>query len=249
MFRHAEFFAENGITEHFFAGEASPAGSFKEEAEALLAEYISSAARHGCSLESEMLLRFHLSDITNQAPFLKELLNGKSSFISIVGQPPANGGRIALEAWHWCGGKLKQMQEGVLEVVLKNYKVLWFKTPDPVVSDSAKQTVYEFESLKRGLSVYNATVEANTVRTWLYCRDVDNNYAGLVMARNEFFAGNGLSTSTHFIASTGIEGQMEKPSRLVKMDSLNYTDLRQGQQIYLSAPEMLSQPKPRLASA
>ena len=90
-----------------------------------------------------MLLRFHLSDITNQAPFLKELLNGKSSFISIVGQPPANGGRIALEAWHWCGGKLKQMQEGVLEVVLKNYKVLWFKTPDPVVSDSAKQTVYE----------------------------------------------------------------------------------------------------------
>ena len=128
----------------------------------------------------------------------------------------------------------------MLEVVLKNYKVLWFKTPDPVVSDSAKQTVYEFESLKRGLSVYNATVEANTVRTWLYCRDVDNNYAGLVMARNEFFAGNGLSTSTHFIASTGIEGQMEKPSRLVKMDSLNYTNLRQGQQIYLSAPEMLS---------
>ena len=123
---------------------------------------------------------------------------------------------------------------------MKNYKVLCFKTPDPVVSDSAKQTVYEFESLKRGLSVYNATVEANTVRTWLYCRDVDNNYAGLVMARNEFFAGNGLSTSTHFIASTGIEGQMEKPSRLVKMDSLNYTELRQGQQIYLSAPEMLS---------
>ena len=38
MFRHAEFFAENGITEHFFAGEASPAGSFKEEAEALLEE-------------------------------------------------------------------------------------------------------------------------------------------------------------------------------------------------------------------
>lgn len=240
MLRHAEFFAGNGIREHFFAGEASPAESFKEEAEALLAEYISIAARHGCSLESEMLLRFHLSDITNQAPFLKELLNGKSSFISIVGQPPANGGRIALEAWHWCGGKLKQMQEGMLEIVLKNYKVLWFKTPDPAVADSAKQTAYEFETLKRGLSVHNATVEANTVRTWLYCRDVDNNYAGLVMARNEFFAGNGLSTATHFIASTGIEGQMEKPSRLVKMDSVNYTNLRQGQQIYLSAPEMLS---------
>ncbi|MEI3003914.1 MAG: hypothetical protein V8T87_04745 [Victivallales bacterium] len=33
---------------------------------------------------------------------------------------------------------------------------------------------------------------------------------------------------------------MEKPSYLVKMDSLNYTDLRQGQQIYFSAQKMLS---------
>ncbi|MEI3003912.1 MAG: hypothetical protein V8T87_04735 [Victivallales bacterium] len=38
-FRHAEFFAENGITEHLFAGEASPAGTFKRrEAELVLAE-------------------------------------------------------------------------------------------------------------------------------------------------------------------------------------------------------------------
>ena len=240
MFRHAEFFAENGITEHFFAGEASPAGSFKEEAEALLAEYISSAARHGCSLESEMLLRFHLSDITNQAPFLKELLNGKSSFISIVGQPPANGGRIALEAWHWCGSKLKQLHDGALECVTKNYRILWFQMPDPAVAGSAEQTSGEFEALKRMLAFHQGTVEANTVRTWLYCRDVDNNYRGLVAARNEFFAANGLSSSTHFIASTGIEGQMARPSRLVQMDSVNWMNLRRGQQIYLSAPAMLS---------
>ena len=241
MFRHSEFSTgDGGITEHFFTGVSARGNDFAEEAEALFKEYHTILASHGCSLESEILLRFHLSDVTNQTPFLCELINGRSSFISIVGQPPACGSRIALEAWHWCGSKLKQLHDGALECVTRNYKILWFQTPDPAVAGSAKQTADEFEALKRGLAPYRGTVEANTVRTWLYCRDVDNNYGGLVAARNEFFAANGLSTSTHFIASTGIEGQMAKPSRLVQMDSINWINLKDGQRIYLSAPAMLS---------
>lgn len=241
MFRHSEFHAEKGgIAEHFFAGVPAPGDDFTGEARALLAEYRSVAERHACSQESEILLRFHLSDVTNQAPFLRELIKDRSSFVSIAGQPPACGSRIALEAWHWCGGKCKQLKEGSLDCVTRNYRVLWFRMQDSAVAGSAKQTAAEFEALKRSLASCQATVEANTVRTWLYCRDVDNNYGGLVAARNEFFAANGLSTSTHFIASTGIEGQMETPSRLVQMDSVSWMNLRQGQQIYLSAPEMLS---------
>jgi enamine deaminase RidA (YjgF/YER057c/UK114 family) len=69
---------------------------------------------------------------------------------------------------------------------------------------------------------------------------VDNNYAGLVKARNEFFTGIGLTGKTHFIASTGIEGNMSAVNRLVKMDSLSYPGATQAQFVYLSAPEMLS---------
>lgn len=240
MICHSEFLTKNAISEHFFAGESIPAGSFQEEADALLAEYAAMIACYGCSPESEMLLRFHLSDITNQAPILKALLRGKSAFISLVGQPPANGGRLALESWHWCGAQRKLSKAGMLEVDLSNYKVLWFQTPEMVSHDSAQETTFEFESLKRQLAVYPATVEANLVRTWLYCRDIDNNYAGLVRARNEFFAQNGLTPSTHFVASTGIEGQLKDSSRLVKMDSVSFLNLRSLQQIFLSAPEMLS---------
>ena len=241
MFRHSEFSTGNGgIAEHFFSGVSAPGKDFAAEAEALFKAYHAFLATHGCSLESEILLRFHLSDVTNQMPFLCELIKGRSSFISVVGQPPACGSRIALEAWHWCGSKLKQLHDGALECVTRNYKILWFQTPDPAVAGSAEQTSGEFEALKRMLASHQGTVEANTVRTWLYCRDVDNNYRGLVAARNEFFAANGLSSSTHFIASTGIEGQMARPSRLVQMDSVNWMNLRRGQQIYLSAPAMLS---------
>ena len=139
MFRHSEFSTgDGGIAEHFFAGVSAQGKDFAEEAEALFREYHSILASHGCSLESEILLRFHLSDVTNQTPFLCELIKGRSSFISIVGQPPACGSRIALEAWHWCGSKLKQLHDGALECVTRNYKILWFQTPDPAVAGSAK---------------------------------------------------------------------------------------------------------------
>ena len=152
MFRHSEFHAEKGgIAEHFFAGVPAPGDDFTGEARALLAEYRSVAERHACSQESEILLRFHLSDVTNQAPFLRELIKDRSSFVSIAGQPPACGSRIALEAWHWCGGKCKQLKEGSLDCVTRNYRVLWFRMQDSAVAGSAKQTAAEFEALKRSL--------------------------------------------------------------------------------------------------
>ncbi len=239
MFRHSEFVSANGLREHFFTGHAAPAENFSAEAETLLRQYEETLVLSGCSPETEILLRFHLSDIANQAPLLRTLLTGRSSFVSMVGQPPAGGSRIALEAWHWNSGK-KNFDGRNLLVTLKNYGVLFFHTPDPPLPGSADQTAYEFEALKQKLAAHSASVEANTVRTWLYCRDVDNNYSGLVRARNDFFALNGLTSDTHFIASTGIEGQSENPSRLVTMDSLNCFGLCAGQQHYLCAPAMLS---------
>ena len=90
------------------------------------------------------------------------------------------------------------------------------------------------------LETHNANVAEHTVRTWLYNRDVDNNYAGLVQARNKYFAEIGLTKDTHFIASTGIEGQLDNVKRLVKMDSISYPTLQSGQMQYLYALENLS---------
>lgn len=77
-------------------------------------------------------------------------------------------------------------------------------------------------------------------RTWIYCRDIDNNYRGLVEGRNGCFDRYGLTPESHFIASTGIEGCTELPGRLLHMDSLGIVGLEPGQVRYMEAPDYLS---------
>ena len=226
MIYRSEFLSSSGIGERFFAGISVPDRDFVTELDALWRAYGTAAAECGCGENSEMLLRFHLSDVTNQAPLLRALTEGRKSFVSVIGQPPI-GGRVALEAWHWLGRP-------------ERYAAHWFQRGRCDAVGSLAQTKAEFASLEKFLSEMGGDVASNTVRTWLYCRDVDNNYAGLVAGRNEFFAAHGLTADTHFIASTGIGGQSEEPARLVKMESLNFFGLGAGQLTYLKAPEMLS---------
>ena len=225
-FFHAGFSSPAGIGEHFFSGISVPGRNFAAEFDALWRDYEAATAEAGCDENSEILLRFHLSDVTNQAPLLETRTAGRKSFVSVIGQPPVSG-RVALEAWHWCGRP-------------KRYAAHWFQTGGCAAAGSFAQTKAEFAALETFLAELGGSVGANTVRTWLYCRDVDNNYAGLVTGRNEFFAAHGLTADTHFIASTGIGGQAAEPGRLVKMESLNFFGLRPGQLTYLNAPEMLS---------
>ena len=236
---HNEFTGSDGIREDFFTASGVIKDSFAEEAEALFAAYDNELAGYGCSAASEMLLRIHLSDITNQIDTLKAIVKDRSSFISIVGQPPVDNRRIAIEAWHWHGAE-KRCSGDALEISLQNYPVFWFKKDELSASGSFDQTYEEFTALGDYLAARQANVAEHTVRTWLYNRDVDNNYAGLVQARNKYFAEIGLTKDTHFIASTGIEGQMSNVKRLVKMDSINYPTLQPGQMQYLYALENLS---------
>ena len=230
-----------GVTEHFFALYSHWNESFEVECRTLLEEYEQQLAACGCSVESEFLLRFHLSDITNQSPALYRQLAGRNSFISVVGQSPVNGSRLALEAWHIPGIRKERTAPHAFCCKLENYTPLLFEGEDqPSLAGSYNQTEAEFTSLEAQLKQYNSSIERSTARTWLYCRDVDNNYAGLVKARNAYFDTIGLTAETRFIASTGIEGQSERPARLVKMDSLSYPGVDPAQYIYLAATDMLS---------
>jgi enamine deaminase RidA (YjgF/YER057c/UK114 family) len=166
------------------------------------------------------------------------LIAAETGLISVVGQPPA-GARIALEAWHWCGAEISRQDEAVA-AKLQNYTAYWFNTPFSGIAGSAAQTSGEFVRLQEFLNSRRCNVADNTVRTWLYCRDVDNNYAGLVSARNDFFAAHGVTEKTGFIASTGIEGCCADPSQLVRMDAVSCTPLEAGQIQHLCALDHLS---------
>ncbi len=226
-FSHSVFAPKSGVEEHFFAGTASPGDDFITEAEALFGAFDAATARYGCCGDELFLLRLHLSDPANQCRRLAPLLAGRKGYVSIVGQPPVEGGRIALEAWFRHGSS-----SGA-------FPPFWFGTSGSGTG-SYEQTRHEFSALREALALWGRTVRENCVRTWIYCRDVDNNYSGLVRGRNDFFAANGIDRNSGFITSTGIEGISEEPSRLIKMDSLCFSGLKREQRIFLSAPEMLS---------
>jgi hypothetical protein len=84
------------------------------------------------------------------------------------------------------------------------------------------------------------TLRNNTVRTWIYVRDVDNHYAGMVKARRELFDKIGLTSQTRYIASTGIEGKSADPHSLLTMDALSIGNIKEEQIVRMEALKNLS---------
>ena len=82
------------------------------------------------------------------------------------------------------------------------------------------------------------TLADNCIRTWLYINDVDNRYKGMVRARNEVFAQEGLTE--HFIASTGIAGRQADPKIFVQMDAYAIRGIMPSQIHYLHASDHLN---------
>ena len=127
-----------------------------------------------------------------------------------------------------------------VELRLKNYRQLFFRTETLSSRGSGPQMREEFEAAERLLRREGGSVAENLQRTWIYCRDIDNNYAALVAARRELFRQYGLTESTHYIASTGIEGMPDPFDRLVRMDSFALFGHRPEQIEYLQALDHLS---------
>lgn len=235
-----EWNGEGGARERFFCMTAEPGACFEEELRSLLDRY----HELGGGGEDEFLLRFHVSDPVRQSEILLRMAGERSSYISVVGQPPANGSRVALEAWH-IGGmveKRKETGEGgtVVTALRPHYRVFLAGRNGACAPDSRGQMQEEFRWLDRVAAEQGGTVPDMIHRTWIYCRDIDNNYRGLVEGRNESFDAYGLTPESHFIASTGIEGCMETPGRLLHMDSLGISGLKPEQVRYMEAPDYLS---------
>ena len=57
----------------------------------------------------------------------------------------------------------------------------------------------------------------------VFVRDVDTQYAGMVKARKENFAEQGLTEQTHYISSTGIGGLPADTRALVQMGTYALT--------------------------
>ncbi|MGE9292404.1 MAG: Rid family hydrolase, partial [Puniceicoccales bacterium] len=105
---------------------------------------------------------------------------------------------------------------------------------------SAGQTVNILKAYHGQVEDKGFSLKENCLRTWLFVKDVDYNYQGVVEARKDFFAELGMTAETHYIASTGIEGRHANPRMNVMLDAYTVGGLAPEQIKFLQARENLN---------
>ena len=166
-----------------------------------------------------VFMRFFLSDPANQTVLLRECMDG-SCPVSIIGQAPMDGTKIA--AWVWCRNDagVNAVAPGVHCVSWHDSTEFWLTNGLRDAQGSYNQTVELLDGLSDALTAQGMTLEDDCVRTWLFVQNIDVNYKGVVEGRNAVFDHHNLTPQTHFIASTGIEGRTESHRNLVMLDAV-----------------------------
>lgn len=238
----AEFLTELEAPEyHIMIHGTNPCLTFEEQV-ANIKQTFEDTIRYVVPGAVPVLCRFFLSDAANQVQQLRTImLDGMPPCaISVVQQPPLDGTKVALWIYMLKDIKPECLGNGSIAFSHNGYRHIWTAGLHSHNADSKQQTIDIFNNYIDTLAANRYTLEANCIRTWLFVQDVDANYHGVVTARNDVFATQGLTKDTHFIASTGIGGGHASPRELVKMDAYAASGLKQGQINFLYAPTHLN---------
>lgn len=174
--------------------------------------------------------RFFLSDAANQATYIDQ---GGASALSIVQQPPLNGSKVAVWVYGIQNASIQKASDGTVGIHRPHYTHLFHTGIHSPEGDSYKQTLAVFSRYISSLQKQGANLEQHCIRTWLYVQNVDVQYAGLVTARKQVFDQEALTSDTHYIASTGIEGRMAHPEVAVLMDAYAVPEITAEQLTFL----------------
>lgn len=176
-----------------------------------------------------LMVRYFVSDSANQ--YIPH--DDERYAVSVVQQPPLTGEKVI--AWVWMrsdaapervdGGFWRQ-SDGSLSLLLK--------TGD---SGDCQDVLVR---LDRNLRSFGGSLPESCMRTWLFVRDIDRNYAEVVAGRNRAFDITGMNASGHFIASTGIQGSAASPEVTLIMDSVSYIGPEEKDITYLQARERMN---------
>ncbi len=176
--------------------------------------------------------KIFLSDISNQeeelrqSPVMTELVGTVAH--TIIQQSPIGGAKI---------GILVKTSHEATPFVLHSLRL----TDDEIMNfGSYMQTIMLFDKYIAILEQMGLTLRDNCVRTWIYVRDIDTNYDGVVKARNDVFKQHGLTVDTHFIASTGIGGRAMGKNVCVAIDFLTAPNVKAEDIMYLKALDHLN---------
>lgn len=249
----SSFATPDGTEEYYFTFTNDKASSFDKAVEELSERYKYVTEYLGLSHQTVAFSRVHVSDIINQKNPL-----GKSALfrhighgaVSVVQQTPLTPDSLVLYSYHLkkkTGNFQKEYLDNGREpwctgVAVKgdHYSMVWSSNlAEAGPFDSKQQTETLFTSFQAFLHRHNLNVRNNLVRTWMYVRDIDNHYTGMVKARRGFFESQGLCSRSRFVASTGIEGRGSVAGAVVSMDSLSLGNIKEEQIVSIEALEHL----------
>ncbi len=184
--------------------------------------------------------RYFLSDPANQSEYIEAANEaGPSCSVSIVGQAPLDGTKAALWIMAVTGPAPTTVKVpcNASETSwghngLTHY---WHTNYHTNGGNSESQTDILLHSYTDALNRHGMTLAENCQRTWFFVHDVDVHYGGIVTARRRFFQEQGLTRDTHYIASTGIQGNGAEALSLVRLDGYAVKGIQPGQITYLYA--------------
>lgn len=203
-------------SESFSIFSVTDAGmAFRDQMDALLGAVCSHAQTEG----TPVFMRIMLSDPAVQLAELQRSLDMECP-VSVIGQAPLDGTCIAAVVWFRSEAEVKRLWERMYRVSRSGVDEYWFVGGLSGAQGTYGQTVALLDELSCGLQAQGLTLENDCVRTWFFVRDIDSNYKGVVDGRNDVFDRHGLTSDTHFIASTGIEGFAADPSNMVTLDGV-----------------------------
>ena len=240
------FRGTTGEAEYFLHVNAPEGAGFEGQLKAVENRYAASLKSLGLTPDTAVFRRVFLSDVLNQAGLVRQSglfagSAGSRAAVSLVQQMPLPSGKLSLLAYHIQGRAplaKQRLSDNHLLVKRKGLSHLWstgLAAPGrDGVGSAGEQTRAVFGDLVRTLESRSATLRDHCVRTWIYMKDVDLFYQGMVDARRELFARHGLTKDTHYIASTGIEGACGRQFDLVGMDAYSILGLEPRQVSYLN---------------
>lgn len=242
------FYPKEGMAEMHAMLHVEPRGEqFPKQLERIYKGLESQEAKEAARNMSPVFMRYFLTDATNQAMFIRK---EERCAVSVIQQPPLDGSKVALWIYFIEGIEVKNEvcpSDDIASIIgsttiaeFGGHKHLWNMRMCVNEGDSYYQTEKLLTAYEENLAHYGANIADDCQRTWFFVRDVDTNYKGLVVARRENFTEQGLTSDTHYIASTGIGGSPAETKALVQLGCYAVLGLKKEQIKYLYAPTHLN---------
>ena len=217
----------------FIIHASNPNASFTAQLQEVISRY--NELRNKLIPGAEAVMkRYFLSDAANQEDEVYAT-DECDCALSVIQQPPLDGTKVALWVYVLKGIKNQNCAQGVSRVTHGAYEHLWIAGETISSSNSKYQTTRLLEDYVMRLIENECTLKDNCVRTWFFVNDIDNNYEGVVKARNEVFVTQDLTANTHYISSTGIGGRVADSKVSVCMDAYAIKGLLPNQMTFLYA--------------